>query len=89
MDNINEQFCEIKKLTNYAFFQIPITLQKEISLDHEGHEVSKCGFKIGGIILLLWPSFNNIELLIFFLLAGGIDQDFTKSPQGIRCDNME
>jgi hypothetical protein len=29
-------------------FQIPITLHKESVLDHEGREVHRCGFKIGG-----------------------------------------
>lgn len=33
---------------NYAFSQIPITLQKEVTIDHEGKEVARCGFKIGG-----------------------------------------
>lgn len=28
--------------------QIPITLHKEATLDEEGREVLKCGFKIGG-----------------------------------------
>ncbi|KAG8300782.1 hypothetical protein J6590_068917 [Homalodisca vitripennis] len=28
--------------------KIPITLQKETGVDHEGREVLKCGFKIGG-----------------------------------------
>ncbi|CRK92915.1 CLUMA_CG006619, isoform A, partial [Clunio marinus] len=45
----------------FQCLSIPITLQKEISVDQEGKEVARCGFKIGG----------------------GIDQDFTKSPQGI------
>ncbi|CRL04437.1 CLUMA_CG017522, isoform A [Clunio marinus] len=44
----------------FQCLSIPITLQKEISVDQEGKEVARCGFKIGG----------------------GIDQDFTKSPQG-------
>ncbi|CAO1387614.1 unnamed protein product [Diamesa hyperborea] len=45
---------------SFSCLSIPITLNKEIIIDQEGREVSKCGFKIGG----------------------GIDQDFTKSPQG-------
>lgn len=44
----------------FQCLSIPITLQKEVTLDHECKEVARCGFKIGG----------------------GIDQDFTKSPQG-------
>jgi hypothetical protein len=44
----------------FQCLSIPITLQKELMIDHDGQEVAKCGFKIGG----------------------GIDQDFTKSPQG-------
>ncbi|CAG0888578.1 unnamed protein product [Darwinula stevensoni] len=28
--------------------RIPITLQKEKGIDHEGHDIMKCGFKIGG-----------------------------------------
>lgn len=43
------QFTQEKLLLKkLRLLQIPITLQKEISLDHEGKEVSKCGFKIGG-----------------------------------------
>ncbi|XP_022660905.1 uncharacterized protein C45G9.7-like [Varroa jacobsoni] len=39
---------------------IPIRLAKEVTIDAEGREVTRCGFRIGG----------------------GIDQDYTKSPQG-------
>lgn len=39
---------ESNNVKNYAFSQIPITLQKEITSDHEGKEVARCGFKIGG-----------------------------------------
>lgn len=32
----------------FIFFQIPITLQKEMEVNENGEKVMKCGFKIGG-----------------------------------------
>lgn len=60
-------FHEILKL-NYAFFQIPITLQKEVSFDQDGQEVSRCGFKIGGSVFSLLFRFTLIDLIKFWFL---------------------